>query len=173
MLKISEVLPNPEGADKGGEYILVRNTGESSIGVSGWSIKNGAGKKIPLSGTIEPGESAKVLTGSVSLKNQGDSLSLIDSAGKTQDVFDYSVAASGQILQPAGFLTEQTRQQLFEELVVDSSGADSVSAKSGHVSAGGIFYAVVVGLIFAAVAVFVLNRVKYDDLVKSPLEKSK
>jgi hypothetical protein len=173
MLKISEVLPNPEGADKGGEYIVVKNTGTEPAVISGWSIKNVSGKKIVLTGTVPPGGSMKVMTGAVALKNSGDSLTLLDSSGISQDVFNYAVAGNGQVLQPAGFLTPEIKQQLFEELVVDSSGASSVPAESGHVSASGIFYAIVIGLVFAAAAVFVINRVKYDDLVISPLEKIK
>lgn len=166
MLKIIEVLPNPEGADGGAEYIAVRNTSNQSIIVDGWSIQNGSGKRIPLSGSFEPGASKQVFTGSVALKNSGDALTLFDAAGRKQDFFSYGVAGSGQILQPAAFLTPELRQELFEGLAVDPAEVPVAPVQS--ISFPALFTGVLLGVVFAILAVWVLKQVRYDDVLKNP-----
>lgn len=170
MLKITEVLANPEGADAGAEYIIVRNTGNQTIAINGWSITNGAGKKIPLRGSVLPGGELKVSTGAVALKNAGDSLRLVDSAGAQQDAFSYGVAASGQVLQPAAFLTDELKGQLFEELAA-TRGEESL-AQVGSPSSGIVFSGIFLAVLLALLAVAVLKQVRYDEVIKDPLKKN-
>ncbi len=103
MLKITEVLPNPDGADKGAEYIMVRNTGSEPVLLSGWSITIGTGKKIPVRGGVEPGGTLKVLTGGVALKNTGDTLTLLNAQGGVADVFLYAAAGRGRFFSRLNF----------------------------------------------------------------------
>ncbi len=44
-LRINEILPNPVGSDKKGEFIELYNTGEKAINLKGWKIKDLVGKK--------------------------------------------------------------------------------------------------------------------------------
>jgi hypothetical protein len=172
MIKIVEVLPNPSGTDKNAEYVVIRNTDTTPITVSGWQIKNGSNKKITVSGTIPAGGELKVMTGSVALKNTGDTLTLLNSAGQLQDSFTYAVAADGQVLQPAAFLTAEMKMQLFEELATTtppSAGAASVSPVSGQI----VFFGLCAAILLAFLAVYVLKSVRYDEIVKDPFSKNR
>ncbi len=169
MIKISEVLANPAGTDKNAEYVVITNTAAQPISVSGWKIENGSGKKISVTGTIAPGGELKVMSGSVALKNTGDTLKLLNPTGQMVDSYTYTTAADGQVLQPAAFLSPELKSQLFEELAT-SSPADGPLAGSASVAptSSTVLLAVCGAAILAALAVYVLKHVRYDEIVKSP-----
>ena len=92
MLVINEWLPNPSGSDREGEWLELRNTGESPIELSDWSVVAG-GKTFPLSGYRiearsllllsrgETGLSLRNIEGQVTLKKEGEELESISFLG--------------------------------------------------------------------------------------------
>jgi hypothetical protein len=173
MIKIVEVLPNPSGTDKNAEYVVIRNTDTTPITVSGWQIKNGSNKKITVSGTIPPGGELKVMTGSVALKNTGDTLTLLNSTGQLQDSFTYAVAADGQVLQPAAFLTAEMKMQLFEELATTTVPKTAGMQADLSASGGLIFFGLCAAVLLAFLAVYVVKSVRYDEIIKDPFSKNR
>ena len=171
MLKISEVLANPSGADKNAEYIVIRNTEATPITVSGYSIKTAGGKAIKVTGVVPAGGELKVMTGSVALKNTGDTLSLVGPAGQVVDSFTYTTAADGQVLQPAAFLTPELKSQLFEEIATTTlpvtGGVGAVRPATSTLLLG-----IACAVILAGLSVYVLKQVRYDEIIKNPFGKN-
>ncbi len=85
MIQITEWLPNPTGADANGEWIELFNSGNASVNLSGWMIKNsGKGKFVFKNQTIAT-EQYLVLPRSetkLALKNTDEKISLFDPAGR-------------------------------------------------------------------------------------------
>jgi hypothetical protein len=172
MIRISSVLANPEGTDKGAEYISLLNEGSDSEKLFGWNLVTSAGKKIPVNGEIKAGESLKIFTGSTALKNSGETLTLVDVSGKKVDSFSYAVAGEGQVLSPAEFLSIEEKEKLFEESVFTVTN-DNLKIGGQGISWGIASSAILIGVALAFCAVFVLKQVSYDDLVESPFKREK
>jgi hypothetical protein len=65
-MKIVEIMPNPEGLDSEGEWILVKNASKKTVNLKGWSVATGISEKklvnhpIYNSIKIKPGETEKI-----------------------------------------------------------------------------------------------------------------
>lgn len=109
---INEIRPNPEGNDRGGEYVEVVNGSRAVIDLSGWSLGDAqSGGRHVFEGTIlEPGGAVVVFdsgdvsaipggiaaySGTLSLDNNADRVVLFDADGAPVDVVDYGTAPSG------------------------------------------------------------------------------
>lgn len=172
MIRISAVLANPEGVDKGAEYISLLNDGTDATNLSGWNVLTSAGKKIPVNGEIKAGEAVKIFSGSTALKNSGETLTLVDGSGKKVDSFSYAVAGEGQVLSPSEFLSVEEKGKLFEEIIFSPTNED-INVGGQGISWGAVSSAVLIGVALAFCAVFVLKQVSYDDLVESPFKREK
>lgn len=166
MVRLSAVLANPSGADKGREYVAVINQGDKEVSLSGWTITTGAGKSIPLAGLLKPGEAREFFSGTIGLKNSGDLLTLVSPRGERIDTFEYGVAAEGQVLKPQVLMSAEDRAALFEAYAVTPQDALALPIES--FSAGIILPAVCVAGILATLAVFVLKSITYDAIVENP-----
>ncbi len=175
MLKISEVLANPSGTDKNAEYVVIRNTEAAPITVSGYSIKTAGGKAIKVTGVVPAGGELKVMTGSVALKNTGDTLSLVGPAGQVVDSFTYTTAADGQALQPAAFLTPELKSQLFDEIATTSPSQISEGNLGGQATpaTSTLLLGIACAVILAGLSVYVLKQVRYDEIIRNPFAKQK
>ena len=94
-------MPNPVGNDKEGEYIKLFNDGGSAINLSGWQIKDAAGKTYKLSGSLEAGKELLLPSSQtkIFLNNNGEKISLYDAARKLVDELGYTgQAKEGQII---------------------------------------------------------------------------
>ncbi|HRY36699.1 MAG TPA: lamin tail domain-containing protein, partial [Candidatus Magasanikbacteria bacterium] len=96
---ISEVLPNPEGTDKG-EFIELYNMDETGVDLSGWKLKNKNNKiyTIPEAVKIEP-KSFLILYQEVTkltLTNTEDKIFLLDENDETVDLVKYEKAPEGK-----------------------------------------------------------------------------
>ena len=83
MLYISEWLPNPKGVDRGAEWVEIGNNGDASISLSGWSLVNGASKKIALQGDV-PAHGVLLVPASgkgFTIRNTNESIFLFDPSG--------------------------------------------------------------------------------------------
>lgn len=100
---LSEMLPNPIGADKDGEWIELFNSGDKKINLRGWTLASSAktsGKQYVFSGdnfieaksflTVTRSESGLALT------NESGSVSLASSADKILSQVSYGAAKEGQ-----------------------------------------------------------------------------
>ncbi|MGC4093411.1 MAG: lamin tail domain-containing protein [Polyangiaceae bacterium] len=106
---INEILANEPGSDTAGEFVELYNAGTASADLSGWTLHDAsstrhtfaagtslaAGKAIVVYGgssAIPAGLSNAVAasTGTLSLANGGDSVTLLNSGGTSIDGFTYS-----------------------------------------------------------------------------------
>jgi len=100
---LSEILPNPVGADKDGEWIELFNSGDKRVNLRGWILRSGAkisGKQYQFSGnnfietksflTVRRDESGLVLT------NGSGSVSLVWPPDKILSTISYGAAKEGE-----------------------------------------------------------------------------
>lgn len=74
-LRITEIFPNPNGTDKGNEWVELC-AGDVPVSLSGYSLKISS-RQLPLSGSLEPGTCSIARTGTTSLRNREAEVSLI------------------------------------------------------------------------------------------------
>jgi hypothetical protein len=79
--------------------VTIRNDGPGAIDFAEWYLTDAALRRWPLSGlgTLRAGESATTLRRGLplNLNNGGDTISLVDPAGRTRDEFTYGASAEG------------------------------------------------------------------------------
>jgi uncharacterized protein YukJ len=83
-VSIIAALINPAGADAGRETVTLLNLTPGPVDLSGWSIADGLGHSLPLSGpVVDAGDTARIdLSGQdVQLSNQGGTITLLDPHG--------------------------------------------------------------------------------------------
>lgn len=102
-ITINEVLPDPDGADDGNEFIELYNAGTEQVSIDGWLIEYGTSsfsKSVELKGTITAGgwfllgeaNVSAAQTASLGLGNagsSGDALRLVDCDGTVMDTVVY------------------------------------------------------------------------------------
>ncbi len=95
-VEISELLPNPAGADTGKEWIEIHNKTSEPISLANWKIQNKEGKvfTLPTSASI-PGNGYLILTDEttkIRMKNSDDEIQLIDAEHMIQDQVEFEEA---------------------------------------------------------------------------------
>jgi hypothetical protein len=118
MIFINEWLPNPTGNDAKGEFVELFNNSNGSVNLSGWVLKNEAGKKFGLSGILGA-QKYLVLPRSktkLTLKNSDASLFLYNSAGELVDQSAYVGAApEGESFSRINYGTDPSQHFAFED----------------------------------------------------------
>ncbi|HCC22919.1 TPA: hypothetical protein DF272_01935 [Candidatus Falkowbacteria bacterium] len=101
-IMITEIFPDPAGADSNFEWVELFNSGSSAVNLSGWildDIDGGSSPYVISESLIIPGlgyqSFDKSVTG-LSLNNNEDSVRLIDPIGAVISSIDYSRAVEGQ-----------------------------------------------------------------------------
>lgn len=113
---ITQVLPNPDGADKDHEWMEILNRSEQVVDLSGWFVDNREGGSKPYvieDLSLSPGETHRFSSSQtgISLRNSADQARLLNPAQQEVDVLEWhDPAVSGQIL---------TRNQLVRDLSID------------------------------------------------------
>lgn len=111
---INELLPNPEGTDLGQEYVELINTGTGRVDLDGWRLGDlSSDARHVFEGlSLAPGEAVVIFdrgdhegvpggmnssTGTLSLNNGGDTITLYDASGAVADqvVYDGDVVDEG------------------------------------------------------------------------------
>ncbi len=116
MIFINEWLPNPTGADAKGEFVELFNSGNASVGLTGWSLGTGAKKRFKLSGVIRA-------QGYLLLPRSETKLSLKNSDGK---IFLYD--AAGKLVDQSAFAGTATEGESFDRISYNAYDASSVYA---------------------------------------------
>jgi len=112
---LNEILANEPGASTTGEFVEIANVGGASVDISGWQLWDGtasrhtfaagtllaAGKAVAVfasASAIPPGTPNAIgsSTGTLSLANAGDSVSVRDVAGTVIDSFTYPSSLAAQ-----------------------------------------------------------------------------
>ena len=83
MFYISEWLPNPKGTDRGAEWVEIGNNGDASASLSGWSLTNGASKKVALQGDVPAHGFVLIPVNEqgLTIRNTNESIFLFDPSG--------------------------------------------------------------------------------------------
>lgn len=113
------VFPDPEGADKGKEKILLKNTLGESVDLSYWTIRDKTGEQVLMDLEILPHSNLELLSEDfvLNLNNSDESLSLFDPAEHLIDGISWDRSVSGQWLFNTNSLSEG--MQVLVEKVVD------------------------------------------------------
>jgi hypothetical protein len=100
-VKINEIFPNPEGIDKGGEWIEIYNDSDETINLSNWILDTGENSKTKYSfQNFSIGTREHLLINdsefNFSLKNSNGEVRLLDFNEDLQDQIDYGQAVQGK-----------------------------------------------------------------------------
>jgi uncharacterized protein YukJ len=81
-MRIVAALVNPVGPSPEAEQVIVLNTTPAAIDLHGWSVANKDKRRMPLEGTIGPGETTTfAMSADVPLSNKGGIITLLDAEG--------------------------------------------------------------------------------------------
>lgn len=96
---IESLLPDPVGSDRELEEVTIRNDGPGPVDLAEWYLQDAALRRWPLTGvgTLQAGGTATSLRRGLplNLNNGGDTVILVDPAGRTRDEFTYAASAEG------------------------------------------------------------------------------
>ncbi len=97
---IARLLPDPvAGPDRTAEWVTLRNTGTGSVALGAWFLRDAGERVWSLAslGTLAGGNAATITREgmAMSLDNDGDTVVLIDGAGKVIDSVTYSASQPG------------------------------------------------------------------------------
>ncbi|TNF32918.1 MAG: hypothetical protein EP329_09035 [Deltaproteobacteria bacterium] len=112
---IASLLADPNGTDLGHEYVVLENRGDADADLSGWTLSDAssvrhtfadgtvlaAGASLVLFDRGDHGDALVTSTGTLSLNNGGDTLTLLDAAGTQVDALTYAAVSAGQIVERA------------------------------------------------------------------------
>ncbi|PKN54415.1 MAG: hypothetical protein CVU56_26730 [Deltaproteobacteria bacterium HGW-Deltaproteobacteria-14] len=115
---IASLLADPNGTDLGQEYVVLANLGDAAADLSGWTVADASSTRhIFADGTTLAAGATLVLfdrgdhsdvagaivssTGTLSLNNGGDTVTLADAAGSPVDVLTYAAVGAGVIVERA------------------------------------------------------------------------
>ena len=104
-LRLSELLPDPEGKDGEGEFVEVQNYGSEPVTLNDWKIQDASGRGLTLSGIIAAGTYVAFRAADVSLptlNNDGDTITLHDPSGNLRDGVAFSGTVEGLALIRVG-----------------------------------------------------------------------
>lgn len=89
---IAALMPNPDGADVGNEWVKLKNGTSVAVNLNAWKLRDEANHTVTLSGTIAPGDELKIelSAGQMPLNNSGDEVELLDASGTSVHVVSYS-----------------------------------------------------------------------------------
>lgn len=102
LLHIHSLLPNPEGSDAEGEYIILYNTDEQDLDIKGWKVSDETSSYVFL-------ESEKIVSGgfytltridsNIALNNFNETIRLFDPDEIEIDSFSYESSEEGKVIE--------------------------------------------------------------------------
>ncbi len=96
-VEISSALINPENPEQGKEWVILTNTTDNIIDLSGWKIQDGKGRNEVITGKIPPESEIQIVFSGISIRltNSGGSITLLNDRGKMVSEVSYSRASEG------------------------------------------------------------------------------
>ncbi len=98
-IKLSELLPDPEGSDATDEWIEIVNQGSKTINLQGWQLADSS-KTYTINDSLEVTSNEYytflVTETGISLNNSGETVYLLDPANETMDEIEYEKANTGE-----------------------------------------------------------------------------
>lgn len=131
-VRITEVLPNPEGNDSGNEWVEIWNFGEQEVSLEDWVIQVNKKKVTMENISLKPGNYKAIdLTG---VSNSGGTIALYNSAENKVDELVYSDVVEGNSYSLMGdkwiwseFLSKGSlnpKVEFIQEIVIDHLEVD-------------------------------------------------
>jgi len=123
-IEISSLSPNPLSGD---EWVELTNIDSKTADLTGWLIIDSSNKKYAINSLIlKQGETQRIYPGSVSLNNEGDVITLVDTNNNTIASFSYGQSNKGQIFSKSGNET----QAIGEAQIINSQTDTAKEVKS-------------------------------------------
>lgn len=98
-IRMTALLPDPDGDDLAGERITFRNNGDTMVSLEGWQVRDLAGNiwTLDVLRQLGAGQSKSLLRNgaSMALNNSGDRVELVAPDGTVVQVFSYDGAERG------------------------------------------------------------------------------
>ncbi|HEY1074438.1 MAG TPA: lamin tail domain-containing protein [Patescibacteria group bacterium] len=109
-VKITQLVPNPDGVDANGkEEIRIKNGHVDSVSLNGWRLRRrNASTFIALSGEIL-GRSELVIPSSNKLVNSGETYDLYNNSGDLIDTVTYPAVEAGEVLTRDGYVWQSNK----------------------------------------------------------------
>jgi hypothetical protein len=99
---IMAIMPNPKGKDEGNETVILGNSGNGDASVEGWKLTDDDGGAFKVSGSVPANEAITIrLDKRLQLGNNGDSVTLLDAAGKKIHTVTYPNTPEGRFIVPS------------------------------------------------------------------------
>ncbi len=104
-VRITRILPNPDGRDRGNETITIRNFDSDGVSIVGWRFVDRGGNEfqISFSSLLEAGQelTLRMENFEMPLNNSGDEIYLFDRSGTIRDHVSYpgSQVEEGEVIE--------------------------------------------------------------------------
>lgn len=96
-LRISSLLPNPEGDEKQNESVTLLKLAPGNVDLTGWKLRDQVGKEWNLTGALSTEKQTIKRNGQpMWLNNRGDTIELISPAGQIIDSVSYEATNEGE-----------------------------------------------------------------------------
>ena len=101
-VEITEVFPNPEGADQDDEWIEITNGGDENVNLGNWTLDDGEGGSDPYTfpddTIIEAGETLVIYRSisRIALNNSNETVQLKDFTGESMSDISYEKSVEGE-----------------------------------------------------------------------------
>jgi hypothetical protein len=103
-IRIVALLPNPAGRDDEEESVTIRNASSIPVGLAGWTLRDTSGQLWTLDrvGTVGAGEERVVKRARqpMTLNNDGDTIELLNPAGRVVQTVTYGAVSQDQVIRP-------------------------------------------------------------------------
>jgi len=102
-VRISALLPNPSGDEAQNEAVTNCNHGTAAVLLTGWKLRDAAGRTWVLFGTLQAGDERTFTRDGqpMALNNNGDTVELLDATGNPVDTVRYTLTRDGEWLDAA------------------------------------------------------------------------
>jgi len=104
-VRITRLLPNPEGNENEKEEATLKNFSAEPVSLTGWKLRDLSGRTWALDslGVLAAGQERTILRNGqpMAMSNGGDSIDLIDAAGKVLQSVTYPKVDEGEVIVPA------------------------------------------------------------------------
>ena len=165
---IVELLPNPAGNDKAGEWILIGNDGAEAVDLFGWSIRDAQGKEYTLSGKLGAQEERKLpyAETKITLNNTSEELCLRFGTAECAQKVSYENPKEEEIISAGEREAEKEVSRPAGDAVQGGVAREAYQAPVARVPSGDfspLFVGLLVACIFAIATGIVIQKGKVHE----------